>query len=75
MRPTEIFARARKIKLANDELARRAGLNSTTVDRALLGKTDPRISTLNAIAGALVAAEVEMRDYLNALHPGEERAA
>lgn len=48
-----VRARRTALGLTQDELARRSGFNSNTISRIELGKNDPLMPTLGAIAKAL----------------------
>lgn len=69
--------RAERIRLSLKDIAAAADVNANTVSRTFNGVTDPRGITNRSIAGAIEKAELELRDYLVALHglPATEKAA
>lgn len=69
MSPETIQERARAIRLSDKALGDAAGLSENTVNRTLTGKTRPLLDTANAMAQALIAEEIRLRDHLLSLHP------
>jgi transcriptional regulator with XRE-family HTH domain len=65
----QIEARRRRIRFKVEDLAAAAGCNPNTAGPALAGKRDPRHGTAKALADALVAEEIALRDHLLSLHP------
>lgn len=63
-----LAARAEKIRLSLKDIATAADVNANTVSRTFNGVTDPRGLTSRSIADAIEKAELELRDYLVALH-------
>lgn len=69
MRPETIRERAAAIRMPNKVLAEKTGLWENTIGRTLTGRTSPNLTTCDAIEAAVIAEELRLRDYLNALHP------
>jgi transcriptional regulator with XRE-family HTH domain len=72
MRPETIRDRVQAIRLPLKDLARASGLNEMTAIRTLRATTSPLQTTADALSDALIAEELRLRDYLNALHPPEK---
>lgn len=71
-----ILGRIGKLRLPQKQLAVLANLNENTVNGFLGGQRDARNSTITQIEAALERQELELRDYLVALHgvPQQEAA-
>ena len=69
----EIRQRVRAIRLPQCTLADLVRIEKNTVSRVLLGKTDPRNSTVSSLIDGVTAEELRLRDYLLALHPLPEQ--
>lgn len=68
---TEIVTRAKKIGYGAKDLAADAGVAESTVHRGIHGLGDSRMGTYRRLLAAVIAKEIELRDYLLALHPVE----
>ena len=66
---TEIHRRATAISWPIKDMAARSGVNESTIYRALSQPTNQKVNTLLELAAAVRAREIELRDYLLALHP------
>lgn len=62
--PKNLRERAEAIRLTSKDLAGLAGVNEDTVHNVFNGKTDPRLSTIEAIENALAAEEDRLREQL-----------
>ena len=69
MSASALGRRKDRIRLSQRDLVRLTGLDKTTVNHALNGKSDPLASTIARLDGAIAAEETALRDYLLALHP------
>lgn len=60
MTPRNLRARAARLRLPVRDLAARAGLDEDNVHRVLKGRTDPRLSTLQALDRVLAEEEARL---------------
>jgi predicted transcriptional regulator len=67
--PNQLRTRLERVGLTPYALAARTGLHHTTIGRTIDGKVSVKIGTLGRMSTALIAHEIELRDYLNRLHP------
>ena len=69
--PDQIKTRIERLGLSPSRLALLAGISHSTITRSILSGDSQGVGfrTLNKISTALVAREIELRDYLVALHP------
>lgn len=65
----DIGRRAKEIGYPVNELARAAGVHETTIYRSLGRDSNNSMQTMRKLMAALTAREIELRDYLLALHP------
>lgn len=77
MEATGLLPRAKAIRLSVAELARRTKFDKHTILRIDAPDRSPLVSTKEAVARAIAADEIALRDYLIGLHgvPQAERAA
>lgn len=66
---SDIAGRARKIGYGAKDLAAAAGVAESTVHRGIQAASDSRLGTHRRLLAALIAKELELRDYLLGLHP------
>lgn len=65
MDPELLKTRADRLRLQRKRIAELAGLDETTVGRALNGRKDSLRSTLQAIDRVIAAEEVALKKYLS----------
>ena len=68
---SEISKRIKRIGVVPTDLSKRAGVNYATFYRGLKAPGGTSSRNLAALSSALIAIEIEMRDYLLGLHPVE----
>jgi hypothetical protein len=73
MLPRTVLQRATAIRLDKKALAAMAGLSQKSVGMTLREQSSPRLNNLQAMEASVVAEELRLRDYLNALHPPESK--
>ncbi len=61
LEPVNLEERRRILRLSKREVAKRAGIDETTVGRILRDEGDHRVSTLKAIDHVLASEEGELR--------------
>lgn len=66
-----IVQRARRLGMVPKDLAARAGVNFSTIYYGLKNPASTRLTVGRALTDSLYGAEIELRDYLMALHPVE----
>ena len=64
-----IVQRLKKVGLVPKDLAARAGVNFSTIYYGLKNPDSTRMTVGRSLTDALYSAEIELRDYLLALHP------
>lgn len=64
-----IVQRLKRVGLVPKDLAALAGVNYSTIYYGLKNPASTRMTVGKALTSALFTAEIELRDYLLALHP------
>ena len=66
--PQELLRRASAIRLNQLDLSERSGLSQKQTGHILHGRVEPRLDSIRALQGAVVADERRLLTYLLGLH-------